>query len=216
MKTATALLIVSLFVFAGCAQQSRRHDLIPSSPSDTLLNKLHHQYPDRFRLHHRVILTVREKNYDFNGYLTREGDRISALGFNDLGGRLFHMTSSPQNVEILSKPERMPAIVLRSCVAPELNAVFSAAIFQDRFVSNKNNKIVLIHGRRNIEYLFNPHLQRCHTIIISEDGERISLIELRDYRIFPGWNQEMPETIKVSNRKWNYEMTLRLLQIKLS
>lgn len=214
MKTATALLIVSLFVFAGCAQKTRSHRLMPGAPSDTLLGKLHPQYPDRFRLHHRVILTVREKSYDFNGYLTREGDHISAVGFNDLGGRLFHITSSPQKVEVLSKPKRMPAKVLRSCVAPELNAVLSIPKFQDHFV--RNGKIILVHGRRNIEYLFDPDFQRCNTIIISEGGERISLIELHDYRTFPGWNQEMPETIKVSNRKWKYEMTLRLLQIKFS
>lgn len=216
MKTATALLIVSLFVFAGCAQHSIRYNLIPGSPSDALLDKLHHLYPDRFRMHHRVILTVRGKSYDFNGYLTREGNHILALGFNDLGGRLFHFTSSPQKVEVLSKPEHVPAVVLRSCVTQELNAVYCAAVFQDHVVSSSSDKIVLIHGRRNIEYLFNPHLQRCHTIIISEGGERISLIELRDYRIFAGWNREMPQSIKVSNRKWNYEMRLRLLQIKSS
>lgn len=216
MKTATALLIVSLILFAGCAQHSRSHRPIPSSSSNALVEELQHLYPDRFRMHHRVILIVREKSYDFNGYLTREGDHILALGFNDFGGRLFHITSSPQKVEVLSKPERMPAMVLRSFVTPELSAVFSASMFQDTFVSDSRDKIVLVHGDKNIEYLFNPHLQQCHTIIISKGDERISLIELRDYRIFTGWSREIPQTIKVSNRKWDYKMTLRLLQIKSS
>ena len=217
MNMATALAIVSLFVLPGCAQHPRAFKVIPASPSseNALLSKLRHLYPDRFTMSHRVILTVRGKSYDFNGYLNRDGDSISAVGFNDLGGRLFHIASSPHKVEVLLKPDRMPANVLRSHVIPELNAIF-AAISTASVAQGRSENIVLMHGPRKIEYVFNPALERCHTIIISEDGERISLIELRDYRIFAGWNRDIPQTIRVFNRKWNYEMILRLLQIKSS
>jgi len=214
MKTATALVMVSLFVFSGCAHHSSGNNLIPAPPSDALLDKLRHLYPDRFMMYHRVILSVRGKSYDFNGYLTREGDQISAVGFNDLGGRLFHIISSPQKVEVLSKPERMPATVLRSGVAPELHAMFAAGASEAPFGPITSTESILIHGRRNIEYIFDSTLQRCGTIIISEGSEKISVIQLRDYQMFAGWNQDIPQTIAVFNRKWNYEMTLRLLQIK--
>jgi len=214
MKTATALVIVSLFVFSGCAQHSSGYNLIPGSPSSALLDKLSHLYPDRFKMYHRVILTVRGKSYDFNGYLTREGDQISAVGFNDLGGRLFDIISSPQKVEVLSKPEHMPAKVLRSGVATELRAIFAAGASESPFGASTGTEIILIHGRRNIEYIFDSTLHRIETIIISEGSEKISVIRLRDYQTFAGWNNDIPQTIAVFNRKWNYEMTLRLLQIK--
>jgi hypothetical protein len=217
MNMATALAIVSLLVLPGCAQHIRPFKVIPASSSseDDLLSKLRHLYPDRFTMSHRVILTVRGKSYDFNGYLNRNGDHFSAVGFSDPGGRLFHIASSPQNVEVFLKPERMPANVLRNHVIPELNAIFAgispASVSQDR-----NGNIVLMHGSRKIEYIFNPAHELCHTIIMYEDGEKISFIELRDYRIFTGWSRDIPQTIRVSNRKWNYEMVLRLLQIKSS
>ena len=216
MKTATAVVIVGLFVFPGCAQRSEVYHVLPGPPSNPLLNKLRHLYPERFTMYHRVILTVRGKNYDFNGYLTRAAGDISAVGFNDLGGRLFHMTSSQQKVEVLLKPDRMPAFLLRSYVVPELHAIFTAAISGARIARSTNAEIVMIHGRRKIQYIFSSSLQRCHTIIISEGSEKISVIQLRDYEMFAGWNQDVPQTIAVFNRKWNYQMTLRLLQIKPS
>lgn len=216
MKTATVVVIVGLFVFPGCAQRSEVYHVLPGPPSNPLLNKLRHLYPERFTMYHRVILTVRGKNYDFNGYVTRAAGDISAVGFNDLGGRLFHITSAPQKVEVLSKPDRMPAKVLRNGVGQELSAMFCASISNARSVQSMSNRIVLIDERRNIEYIFSSSLQRCHTIIISEGSEKISVIQLRDYQMFAGWNQDVPQTIAVFNRKWNYQMTLRLLQIKPS
>ena len=209
MKTATVLVFVSLFAFLG-------DRFIVASPPDALLDKLRNLYPERFTMYHRVILTVRGKNYDFNGYLNRADDRISAVGFNEMGGRLFNMTSSQQKVEVVTKPDRMPTSVLRNYVIPELNAMFIVAMFEDRTVEQRSAEIVLIRGRRNIEYVFNSTLERCETITITEGREKISVIQLRDYRMFAGWNQEIPQTITVLNQKCNYEMTLRLLQINSS
>ena len=212
MRAATVLLIGSLLFLSGCIQQSQVPGTLDLT-SGPLLDKLHHLYPDRFRMYHHVILTLRGKNYDFNGYLTREGDHISAVGFNDLGGRLFDINSSPQKVELPAKPRRMPATILRNYVAPELNAVFAPTL-QTRPSHGADDKIVLVDGRRNLEYDFDQALEHCDTITIREGNDTITVIQLRNYMMYAGWDREIPQTIIVLNRRWNYQMTLRLLQIK--
>lgn len=212
MRRASVLVIASFIVLAGCIQHSQAPE-VPELISGTLLDKVHHLYPDRFRMYHRVILTLRGKNYDFNGYLTREGDHVSAVGFNDLGGRLFDIHSSPQKVEVVSKPAHMPATILRNHLAFELRVLFAPAL-HTLPANGSADKIVLIEGRRNVEYNFDPALEHCLTITIREGNKPISVIQLRDYIMYNGWDREIPQTIKVSNRKWNYEMTLLLLQIK--
>jgi hypothetical protein len=216
MKAAIALLFVSLLALSGCAQLPRDHTVKAGPLPYADLDELLHLYPDRFAMYHHVILTVRGKNYDFTGYLAFEGDHISALGFNDLGGRLFHIISSTQKTDVLSKPAHMPATVLRSGVMPELEALFVVPQVNRLFAGTSGETMMLRDGVRDIDYLFASDGHRCQTIVLSEGATRISFIQILDYRSFEGWNGEIPQTYQVSNRKWNYEMTLRLLQIKPS
>jgi hypothetical protein len=185
MKLSKALLVVTLCVSAAFAE---------NGAPDAVRNL----YPQRFTVYHRVILTVRNRNYDFNGYLDRQGNRLTAVGFNDLGGRLFHIVFSPDGAEVITKPDHMPDAVLKESLMPEIIAIYAPDLA----------------GQADLEYRIDSMTGRCHTIVIHRGRKSSSVIKQRDYRLFEGWNRELPQSIDVVDNRWKYQMRLRLLKIK--
>lgn len=84
-------------------------------------------YPVEFRASHRIILQVNDKEYDFIGYMTKGDGKIRAIGFGEMGGKLFDLVVSEGGSEILLKPDGMGEKPLLDGVLEDIRYLYGGA-----------------------------------------------------------------------------------------
>jgi len=183
---------------------------------DPLAKELSHSsnqtvYPEEFTLSQHILLTLREKEYDFMAYLAVDRSRgFRALAFTDMGGKVFDFLSISGESKIVSKPGIMPEAPILKGVMEEIGLIFMTETGDDGIIHR--GAAGLSSDKVELETVFSSD-NNLPSYELRKDGSLISKISLSEYRIFPGWTRPLPSEISIKNYRWNYTVHVTLLKI---
>jgi hypothetical protein len=157
--------------------------------------------PSSYRMVHRIHLDVRGRSLDFLGYLAVSGDRWRAVGFTELGGRLFDLIHENGRSEVLLSPPGLPHAPLLEGVMSEIAAAFAPAGRPGRAADSPGPD----RG---------PAVEPV-TMILSRGEEAISEITILSSRAVEGWPAPVPERLSIKSRLWGYTIMMMLVRADL-
>ncbi|MDT8317023.1 MAG: DUF3261 domain-containing protein [bacterium] len=171
----------------------------------------HGSYPEEFTLSQHILLTLRDKEYDFMAYLVVDRSRgFRALAFTDMGGKVFDFFSLNSESKIVSKPGIMPEAPILKGVMEEIALIFMTETGDDEVIHQEGTG--LKSGKAELETTFSSD-KNLLSYELKKEGSLISKVSLSKYRMFPGWTRLLPSEINIRNYRWNYTVNVTLLKI---
>lgn len=149
--------------------------------------------PSSYRMIHRIHLEVGGRVLDFLGYLAMSDNRWRAVGFSELGGRIFDLIHEDGRSEVLLSPRGLPRKALIDGVMTEIEAAFAPR--------GKGA------GRRTTG---GPA-----TMTLVSSGKPVSEISVLSVRSVDGWLGPVPDRWVVKNRRWGYTMEVTLIRMDM-
>lgn len=175
---------VLIFISSGCSvHKSRRIEIGDTNLKNDINCSITGLYPDKFKAIHRVILTLAERSYVLNGYLSvdRLNREIKLIAQNELGGIVFDVDLIENgekkihtNINAIKK-QWLEKSVLRDLETLYLaKPFFSPALFSDQhenfILSQKEGRITREYWYKQFQiseqYQLNEirHLKNGHSI----------------------------------------------------
>jgi hypothetical protein len=160
--------------------------------------------PSSYRTINRIHVEVGGRVLDFLGYLAVSNDRWRAVGFSELGGRIFDLIHEDGRSEVLLSPPGLPRKALIDGVMRDIEAAFTprgkSAFGEDEELPSA--------GRITTE---GPATMT----LISAAGKPVSEISVLSTRAVEGWLGPVPERWAVKNRRWGYTMEVTLIRMDM-
>lgn len=220
MKIINFFILTAFLFLCGCAapqySYEKKYILYDDGPGDAYISGLEKEYPEKFKMVHRVLLTVYGYQYDFTGYFSRdEKDSFKGVAFGDMGGKIFEISVEKDKKELLFKPDAIPEGPLLDGMVDDLRFLYVERNFDTAFVveqSEMHKDLVSTRDWKN----FNVYMFRKSSICPDEalsvkDGEIFRTVIFSDYRCFGG--KLVPGRIRVHNYRWNYQFEIKLLKL---
>ena len=157
--------------------------------------------PSSYRMVHRIHLDVRGRSLDFLGYLAVSGDRWRAVGFTELGGRLFDLIHENGRSEVLLSPPGLPRAPVLEGVMSDIAAAFAPA--------GRSGRAADPPGPDR-----GPAVEPV-TMILSRGEKTISEITILSSRAVEGWPAPVPERLSIKSRQWGYTIMVTLVRADL-
>lgn len=211
----TALLVAWLAACSACAGQRVRLEPGPVEPLDKagLLN-----FPQSYRMVHRVRLNVRGRSMDFIGYLAVSGDCLRALAIMEVGGEMFDLLACAGEMTVLKNPGRVPLTPLKRGILRELACIFAtapaASVAQgagghdnDRLTIKVKTPVPGGDGRKS-----DPERVE---LLLFQNERLYSRVEIASFRTLDGWPYPVPDRFTLKNTHWGYEMQVELLRMDM-
>jgi hypothetical protein len=160
--------------------------------------------PSSYRMIVRVHLEVWGRVLDFLGYLAVSNDRWRAVGFSELGGRIFDLIHEDGRSEVLLSPPGLPRKALIDGPMREIEAAFAP---RGKSASGEDEELPPA-GRRTTE---GPATMT----LVSAAGKPVSEISVLSARAVEGWLGPVPDRLAVKNRRWGYTMEVTLVRMDM-
>ncbi|MBE9503253.1 MAG: DUF3261 domain-containing protein [Proteobacteria bacterium] len=211
-------LFLILLLTACVSKPMHGEEVIQANPlEDVQVNLPAPPYPPQFTMNQQIILTVKGQEYDFIGYLAVEGaSEFRALAFAEMGGKIFDLSLTNGNVDILKKPEKMPSNPLKKGVAGDIEHIYMQpkhSMEQKRHTDEGKVHITLKNDQhRRVEYVYSNEGGLLFSREFSKD-KAIREISYSNYRLFRGWEKPLPAKIIIINHRWHYQIEVNLLKI---
>ena len=174
-------------------------------------------YPKEFRISQHIIVKAGGKEYDFIGYLAKNGNGdFRALAFGEMGGKLFDFLEKNGQREVLVRPEGMPINLLSDGVMGDLSHVYKSVLHGAYPARKEDNTISLVVRQKDggfIEHSFSGGKERGMVSLEAVGGRIVRRAEYTDYRLFPGWDKPIPSRVILSNYRWHYDLRIESLTI---
>jgi hypothetical protein len=188
-----------------------------SKISKGLSSTLESIYPEKFKMVHRVILNIYNKQIDATGYLVAEGNgeyRLLALG--DLGNVFFDISSNKNKIEIhknilkLSK-EKFTNGVLKDIKAACLYVPIDQ--IQPAQIDDSHPVLKYTEGKETYLFIFNGDHQLQEYVIL-KDGQCTYKAEFKRWKQLPGLTNQIPTIIHTTNYKLRYTLTIDVIKFE--
>jgi hypothetical protein len=160
--------------------------------------------PSSYRMILRVHLEVWGRVLDFLGYLAVSNDRWRAVGFSELGGRIFDLIHEDGRSEVLLSPPGLPRKALIDGAMREIEAAFAP---RGKSASGENEELPPA-GRRTME-------GQATMTLVSAAGKPVSEISVLSAHAVEGWLGPVPDRLAVKNRRWGYTMEVTLVRMDM-
>ena len=160
--------------------------------------------PSSYRTINRIHVEVGGRVLDFLGYLAVSNDRWRAVGFSELGGRIFDLIHEDGRSEVLLSPPGLPRKALIDGVMREIEAAFTP---RGNSASGEDEELPSA-GRTTTE---GPATMT----LISAAGRPVSEISVLSARAVEGWPGPVPDRWTVKNRRWGYTMEVTLIRMDM-
>jgi hypothetical protein len=211
----TVLLAAWLAACSACAGQRYRLEPGPVEPFDKtqLLN-----FPESYRMVHRVRLNVRGRSMDFIGYLAVSGDCLRALAIMEVGGEMFDLLACAGKMTVLKNPGRVPLTPLRRGILRELACIFTPlpAASSAPGAGGHDNDRLTIKVKMQAPGAAGGKTDPERVELLLFQSERLySRVEIGSFRTVDGWPHPVPDRFTLKNTHWGYEMQVELLRMDL-
>ena len=164
-------------------------------------------FPQSFRMVHRVRLVVRKRSYDFIGYLAINGSCCRAIAVPEIGGTAFDLLACGTERKALKRPSGLPVQPLKNGVLIELRSMFSRLIDEQtpgqtnkgaNFFIKKENKTENNREHTSPSSPLKPGTPI--TLLLVEDGYLVSEIVIHSFCSVPGWSHPVPAKFTITNK----------------
>jgi hypothetical protein len=211
---------VLLLVFSGCGLPPvEERPLVNLALAKKLRTRADGLYPESFRMLHRVVLTVRGRQFDFTGYvLIKRPDQLRVVAFSELGGTLFDVLSrSPGQVQMMRKP---------AGIKPQWLARFMVETVRMLYCFKPGPTSRLTGGEDEGIALSAPVEEGGYAIVFDKKSQQVTgFAQIRDGRYlrrarclastrFETWPVSIPSRIRVEDYAGNYCLEITVLSLK--
>lgn len=198
-------------------KQRVKKEIVPLDQYTEVISALTNMYPDMFKARHRAILTVRNKDYVLNGFLSvnRINRQITLMAQNDLGGTVFDCRlTDGQNTEINGGIGLLNPQWIEKTLARDLKSLYlqTASDF-DTVFSGKDQELVLSRVKGDIEekLFFTPFHPSTGEIRLDrirhlKKGKPVYGI---DFSYGPEY-KTYPEFIQISDHRMRYQIKIQV------
>ncbi len=202
------LLLCIFIITYSCKYQKYSHGIKIDENADNYKNILN-QYPQEFKVHHRIVLNINKKQYDFIGYIhINQKKGFRAVGYGEMAGKLFEFIYSDGLKKIIAKPGKMPDKPLLEGAIEDIKDLYLPQILEKPYLENKtDNSIALISGNdiNFTEHLFSSFDAKYISKSIIKKNKILKTFEFPEYKKFPFADFMLPSKIIVNNRRWFYK-----------
>lgn len=220
MKTQRMLLIPAVLLFSivfssACLHQKIRPDLelTRTIKKAELLN-----FPESYRMVHRVRLKVRNIRYDFIGYLAVKGACCRAVAISEIGSKVFDLLSCSGEQKVIACPPRLPTRPLRLGVLSELAYIFTQTNSNQNKSESKGstkNGITIKLDKKKDDGIEKIKAKNRASLLLIKEGSIFSEIEIRSFRFVDGWPYKVPDKFQIKNNHWGYIMLVELIRMDM-
>lgn len=211
--------IWACIVVVGCSTMP----YVPGAPiqdaarEQALRESVAGQYPRQFRAVHRVVLTVRGRQFSLDGYLRADrstGFRLLAVaGF---GGSLFELAWSEEHgpIVVQSNGILQDDRLLAGPVEDVRTIFFNTPSPEARLEARDPGTLALVDTLPDgtiEEYLFDGATSRLLHFVRAKNGQIHYSIEYLDPGLVGDWAYPLPRRIRVDHPKLKYEVDIRLV-----
>ena len=217
------LFLITVLFFYGCTgphyvyEQSQVLDDGPLK--ERYINGLKNEYPEKFNMAHRALLTVYGYQYDFTGCVSVDGKTgFKGAAFGDLGGKLFELSSEKGKRMIIFKPDRIPDGPLIDGMIDDLEFLYLEKDFSRAFLvgwSDMHTDLVnpVREGIADV-YMFRKNNAFPDEALSIKNGKIFRVVRFTDYQCIQGEPEKLvPSRIMVHNYRWNYQVEIKLLKL---
>jgi len=188
---------------------------------DAYLSRIHSAYPRPVHLTQRIIVQVRNRDFDMLGHLLlKSGSIYHAVALGDLGVELFQFRIGPDEAEIVTRPSSVPPGPLCEGVIEDLRHLYGdKRSLPAELVTRSDGCTGLVLRRDNgclEEYQFPERFDAPVRSLGVRDGRIIREAEYRDFVDYPGLTHSVPGSILIRNHEWHYSMRITLLGVRIS
>ena len=208
-------LVTLLAVFSACA--GKRCELeagaVRNLRKAELLN-----FPQSYRMVHRVRLNVRGRSMDFIGYLAVNGTCLRAITVMEIGGEMFDLLSCDGIMSVLKNPARVPLKPLKRGILRELAFIFAPAASGQSASGAGDYNVAKITARVKGAALSAGDEKKIAgpvELLLFQNNCLFSEIEIHSFRIMEGWPHPVPDRFTLRNRHWGYVMEVELLRMDM-
>lgn len=219
---AVALAVLCGILLHGCQSIPREYGapVEDEALATDLRRVVEKMYPQRFRSVHRVILSARGRQFDLNGYvLVSRPSEVRLIASGDFGGAAFEVLCNASGVATLL---RNPAGLRRKWLAD--GAARDAALIylttpspEAKLVRYDGNSLGLVEEQPDgtiEEFLFDASGRRLTGYGRWERGRCIYRAEFFYEGFSPKWRGSAPSVIKITDRRMNYRLMIRVLELQ--
>ncbi len=154
----STLLILAFLSILSCATSHT------SSKNHTKPNSI--QFPKEFRASHRIILTIKNYEYELIGYLLfRAPNTYYAAAYTEAGKAIFKFKMINGSFHLINKPKLLSDNAIREGIGFDIQTLFSGSASENKNISSISYQIDetgLSSHPKNINYhnkIFNYQLQ---------------------------------------------------------
>jgi len=206
------VLLPVFFLFIGCACQ--KYTLEPGA-TETAGTAKFLNFPQSYRLVHKVRLSVRGMTFDFIGYLAINGACCRAVAVSEVGGTLFDLLSCNGLRKIIKNPGRIPKTSLKRGVLSELGYLFGHPDRQDAVGRNTRLTAGPDSGVNAKPGIIHENTGSGRTLLLIQDDCLLSEITIHSFRTVPDWPHPIPDKFRIQNKHWGYVMDVELLRMDM-
>jgi hypothetical protein len=177
-------------------------------------------YPAAFRAVHRVVLSVRGRQFTFTGYLLgRQPGDVRLLAGADLGGTAFELVrrADGESRVLRAAPgpvaRRVHHSAARDAVAIYFQRPSPTAILV-RFDRDAVGFTEAAPDGRRREFHFDAASHRLARYVEARGRSRRYEIVFSDEGAFPDWPRPVPRQIAIFDRAQGYELNIRVLEFR--
>ena len=209
------LLTMVLAAFCACARQ---HYKLETGAAQNLHKAEWLNFPESFRMVHRVRLNVRGRCMDFIGYLAVNGACLRAVAVMEIGGELLDLLSCNGELLVLKNPGRIPQKPLKRGVLGELSFVFTPAAFRHAVYNDGGDSAETITAKVKGDMPVAGGADKIMNRVelqLFQNARLFSEIDIHSFRIMDGWPHPVPDRFTLRNRRWGYVMEVELLRLDM-
>jgi hypothetical protein len=175
-------------------------------------------YPQNYSAVQRLVLQIRNRHYDFLGYLAmRRNDFFRATAFGEMGGKIFDLYVEKGRAELLENPMGMPVKPLVDGVVEDIKHVFEISMSAKSYLTRSEGKVLslvnLFDSGQFSQYYFQSEGRQLNFSRTVSGGRLVREVKYEAYADFDGFAHPLPKRIFLRNHRWRYELEIELLSI---
>lgn len=184
---------------------------------EELSNNLKSIYPEQFKVIHRVILSIYDKQIDATGYLMANGNgRFRLLAMGDFFNVFFDISSNNDKVLINKNLLKLSAKKFSNGVLKDIKATcLYVPVDRMQLVQMPDGHPALRYTAEKETYLFIFNSDRqLEEYVIIKDGRCVYKAEFKQWKQLPGLSNQVPIMIHTTNYKLHYSLIVDIIKLE--
>ncbi len=217
--TISFLMLAVIVLTCGCDRSFQYNDvpLLDQTLHKELSTNLQNIYPEKFKIVHRVIINIYDRQIDSTGYLVANGkDDLRLLALGDFGNVFFDVSSKNDKISINKNILKLSGTKFSGGVVKDIKAVcLYAPVDRMQLVQLPDGRPALKYSENKETYFFifstDHQLQE---YVITKNAKSIYKAQFKQWKQLPGFSSKVPTVIHTTNKSYHYGLVIDTIKIE--